>query len=385
MFKNFISFVRDLYNVNKNTFIPLHEPVFIGNEKKYIIDVIDSTFVSSVGRYVNLFEEKIQAFTGIDHAITTVNGTSALHIALKAGGVTQDDEVITQSLTFVATCNAIRYCGARPIFLDISNKNLSLCHENLEYFLKNHCEIRSDGFCWNKNTKKRVSACVPMNTFGLSAKMDQIYKLCKKYNILLVEDAAESLGSLYKNKHCCHFSDIAILSFNGNKVITTGGGGMVLTRDKNLAKRIKHLTTTAKVPHKWEFNHDEIGYNYRMPNLNAALGVAQLENIDILLKQKKIVANKYHDWGDANGINFIKEPAGSSSNYWLNAMLLENLRDKELFLQQTNDQNIMTRPAWTPMHLLKMNADCYSLDMKNTMWFFDRIVNVPSSPIIDEK
>ena len=268
-------------------FIPLHEPQFRGSEKKYLLEAIDSTFVSSVGKFVVQFEQKVAEYTGAKHAIATVNGTAALHIALKLTGVENNNEVITQSLTFVATCNAIRYCGATPLFLDVDRSTLGLSAKSVKNFLSQHSEIREDGFCWNKTSNNKISACLPMHTFGFPVELDKIKTVCDQYKIPLVEDAAESLGSLYHEKHTGTIGKLAVLSFNGNKIITTGGGGMILTNDDQLAKRAKHITTTAKIPHQWEFIHDEIGYNYRLPNLNAALGVAQMELLPEYIKNER--------------------------------------------------------------------------------------------------
>lgn len=380
MFSDFINFVKDLYNTDE--FIPLHEPRFIGNEKKYINETIDSTFVSSVGEYVNLFEEKISEYTNIKYAIAAVNGTSALHVALKIAGVDDDDEVITQSLTFIASCNAIKYCNAKPIFVDVEKDSLCMSPEKLKDFLVNETKIDNRGFCINKSTNKRISACLPMHTFGFNAPVDEIKLICDKYNIKVVEDCAESLGTFYKNEHSGSVGELGILSFNGNKIITTGGGGMILTNDEEIAKKAKHITTTAKLPHKWEFEHDETGFNYRLPNINAALGVAQLENIDLFIKKKRELADIYQVWGKSNDYTFLRESENVQSNYWLNTLLLKNKVEKEKFLTETNKSNIMTRPIWIPMHLLRIHKDCFSSNLDNTCWLYERIVNVPSSPII---
>ena len=293
MFDNFITFVKQIYDTND--IIPLHEPKFFGNEEKYLKDVIQSTFVSSVGKYVDSFEIAVAEYTKSAYSISTVNGTSALHIALILAGVKKNDEVITQSLTFVATCNAIRYCNANPVFIDVSKDTLGLSEQSMQSFLEDNCEMRDDGLCWNKNTNKIVRACLPMHSFGFPAELSAISALCDRYNINLVEDAAESLGSTYKNKHTGTIGKISALSFNGNKIITTGGGGMLLTNDKFLANKAKHITTTAKVSHKWTFEHDEVGYNYRLPNLNAALGLAQMELLPKILKLKRELSEKYDD------------------------------------------------------------------------------------------
>ena len=379
MFDDFICFVQDLYS--STDLVPLHEPQFRGNEKKYLLETIDSTFVSSVGKFVDEFELKVAEYTGVKHAIATVNGTAALHIALKLAGVEHNSEVITQSLTFVATCNAIRYCNAKPLFIDVDKTTLGLSPESLENFLQQNTEIRDDGFCWNKSSNKKILACIPMHTFGFPVKLERIKNICDQYNVTLVEDAAESLGSLYKNMHTGSIGKLAALSFNGNKIITTGGGGMILTNDDELAKKAKHITTTAKLTHSWAFNHDEIGYNYRLPNLNAALGVAQIELLPEYLKNKRKIANTYQKWGKEHGIEFISEPADTKANYWLNVAVMQDKQHRDQIIEETNSRKVMTRPAWTPMHQLTMNKDCQKSELVNTEWLADRIINVPSSVI----
>jgi len=379
VFDDFICFVQDLYS--STDLVPLHEPQFRGNEKKYLLETIDSTFVSSVGKFVDEFELKVAEYTGVKHAIATVNGTAALHIALKLAGVEHNSEVITQSLTFVATCNAIRYCNAKPLFIDVDKTTLGLSPESLENFLQQNTEIRDDGFCWNKSSNKKILACIPMHTFGFPVKLERIKNICDQYNVTLVEDAAESLGSLYKNMHTGSIGKLAALSFNGNKIITTGGGGMILTNDDELAKKAKHITTTAKLTHSWAFNHDEIGYNYRLPNLNAALGVAQIELLPEYLKNKRKIANTYQKWGKEHGIEFISEPADTKANYWLNVAVMQDKQHRDQIIEETNSRKVMTRPAWTPMHQLTMNKDCQKSELVNTEWLADRIINVPSSVI----
>ncbi len=376
MFDDFIRLVRDIYQTN--AFIPLHEPRFIGNEKKYLNDVIDSTFVSSVGEYVDRFETQIAQYTGAKYAIAAVNGTAALHIALLLAGVKSGEEVITQSLTFVATCNAIHYCGAEPVFVDVDRATLGLSPSALATFLHEFAEHR-DGAIWNKQTGKRIAACVPMHTFGHPIDMGALLQVCDGFQIPVVEDAAEALGSLYKNQHCGSFGRLGVLSFNGNKIITTGGGGMILTNDEALAKQAKHLTTTAKQPHPWLFEHDQIGFNYRMPNLNAALGVAQLESLSGFISKKRQLAQKYRDWSQQQGWHCVNEPNNAQSNYWLNALVLENRTQRDAFLQTTNQQGVMTRPVWEPMHRLPMYQYCLRGDLSNTEWAMERVVNIPSS------
>jgi len=377
MYKEFVHFVRELYQTND--FIPLHAPQFRGNEKEYLLDTIDSTYVSSVGAYVDTFEERVAEYTGAKHAIATVNGTSALHIALKLAGVEPSTEVITQSLTFVATCNAIRYCQAEPVFVDVDLDTMGLSPESLAAFLDEHAEIREDGNCWNKTTNNKITACLPMHTFGFPVRLDEIAQICQQYHIPLVEDAAESLGSFYKEQHTGILGKTAAISFNGNKIITTGGGGMVLTNDAELAKRAKHITTTAKVPHKWAFEHDEVGYNYRLPNLNAALGVAQMESLPGFVSEKRGLAAAYQQWGSENGVQFAQQPINTHANYWLNTLITEDQQTRDEWLLHTNELGVMTRPAWTPMHLLAINKGVVSADMSNTIHLYDRLINVTSS------
>ncbi len=378
-----IRFVRELYGTND--FIPLHEPCFIGNEKRYLIDTVDSTYVSSVGEFVNEFEFKVAEYTGIKHAIATVNGTSALHMALKLAGVCRDTEVLTQSLTFVATCNAIRYCGATPVFLDVDRSTLGLSPHSLRTFLQEYCEVRDDDKCWNKSSNKQVVACLPMHTFGFPVHLDEVKQICDEYRINLVEDAAESLGSFYKNRHTGCVGKLSAISFNGNKIITCGGGGMILTDNDTLAAQAKHITTTAKVPHRWTFDHDEIGYNYRLPNLNAALGVAQIEKLPDIVENKRWVARQYQAWGRKYGMKFLVEPIDTRSNYWLNVVVTKDRKQRDAILETTNNNNVMTRPAWLPMHQLKINLDCQRGQMINTEWLYDRIVNLPSSMVKHEQ
>jgi len=380
MFDDFVNFVRDLYSTKD--LIPLHAPQFIGNEKKYIEKAIDSTFVSSVGEFVNSFESSIQNFTGVKYAIATVNGTAAMHIALKLSGVERNTEVITQSLTFIATCNAIRYCDAIPVFIDVDKSTLGLSPQNLQEFIDEYCELRDDGFCWNHTTNRRISACLPMHTFGFPVNIEEIKRICSRFNIELVEDAAESLGSLYKGDHTGSFGKISATSFNGNKIVTTGGGGMILTNNKELAIKAKHITTTAKIPSLWSFEHDQVGYNYRLPNINAALGVAQMESLPNYIKSKRDLAIKYQNWGIDNEYTFVSESLDSQSNYWLNCVITNNKKNRDLMLKVTNESNIITRPTWTPMHKLSMFQNCQRTDMKNTESLANRIVNVPSSPIL---
>jgi len=379
MYNEFVKFVQELYGTTE--FIPLHAPQFRGNEKKYLLESIDSTFVSSVGEFVNKFEHNVAEYTGAKHAITTVNGTAALHIALKLAGVEHNSEVITQSLTFVATCNAIRYCRATPLFVDVDKKTLGLSAESLEEFLQLNTEVRDDNFCWNKTSNRKISSCLPMHTFGFPVELNKIKEVCDQNKIPIVEDAAESFGSFYHEKHTGTIGKIAAISFNGNKIITTGGGGMILTNDDQLAKRAKHITTTAKSEHQWEFNHDEVGYNYRLPNLNAALGVAQLEMLPVYLNNKKEIAHQYQAWGQKHELQFVTEQSNTVANYWLNAAVMQDKQHRDKMLEITNKKKVMTRPAWVPMHKLAINQDCQTAEMNNTEWLFDRLINVPSSAV----
>lgn len=383
MFEDLVEFVRSLYGTKE--FIPLHEPYFNGKEKQYLLETIDSTFVSSVGAFVGEFESKVAEYTGIKYAIATVNGTAALHVALKLAGVEHDTEVITQSLTFVATCNAIRYCGATPVFVDVDQATLGLSPQSIEAFLHEYCALRDDGCCWNNTSNRRVVACLPMHTFGFPVYLNELKTVCDRYRIELVEDAAESLGSHYNGQHIGGVGKLSAISFNGNKIITTGGGGMVLTNDEELAMRAKHITTTAKVPHRWGFEHDDIGFNYRMPNLNAAVGVAQMESLSAYVESKRRVARQYQEWGREHGLQFVVEPANTQANYWLNTVITQNKQHRDDMLETTNNCNVMTRPAWTPMHTLPMNQDCQQGDLTNTEWFFERLVSVPSSVVRNAK
>ena len=372
-----IEFVKQTFNTRD--FIPLHEPRFVGNEKKYINDCIDSTFVSSVGKYVDMFEDQFAKKVGSRFAIATVNGTSALHISLILADVKKDDEVITQPLTFIATCNAISYVGAKPIFIDVDINTMGLSPHFLEQFLNENCEIIGDK-CINKTTKKTIKACVPMHTFGHPCKIEDIKNICNSWNISLVEDAAESLGSYYKGKHTGTFGKVGAFSFNGNKIITSGGGGVIVTDDETIAKKAKHLTTTAKVAHPFEYVHDQIGYNYRLPNLNAALLVAQLESLDKFLDSKRELAAIYEEFFDkSENISFIKEPQNSISNYWLQAILLRDIKQRDQFLEFTNKNGVMTRPIWKLMNQLDMFKDSQCGTLNNSKYLEQRVVNIPSS------
>ncbi|MDD2228300.1 MAG: LegC family aminotransferase [Candidatus Cloacimonetes bacterium] len=429
-FSPIIDLIRGLYP--NRDFIPLHEPHFAGNEKKYLLDCIDSTFVSSVGKYVDKFEDMIREFTGAKYAIATVNGTAALHMALLLAGVKQGDLVITQPLTFIATCNAISYCGAEPVFIDIDRKTLGLSADALEVWLSTNaiievvdgcpqCYLKGSStnlheftridkldepkfaannkldepkpllidkhsapkfvsICDNSWTRKRISACVPMHTFGHPCEIDRIVDICNRYHIPVVEDSAESIGSYYKGQHTGTFGKLGVLSFNGNKTITTGGGGMIITNDDELGKMAKHITTTAKVPHPWKFEHDMIGYNYRLPNINAALGCAQMELLPEILKNKRQTAAAYQEFfQNYPEIEFMTEPKDSISNYWLNVILLSDIEQREAFLKQTSNDKVMTRPAWVLMNELEMFKESIYGDLSISSEIADRLINIPSS------
>jgi perosamine synthetase len=374
--QDIIDFIRQLYQTTE--FIPLHEPKFIGNEKAYVNDCIDSTFVSSVGKYVDQFEKMFAHYTGAKYAVATVNGTAALHIALKLAGVAPGDEVITQPLSFVATCNAISYCGAKPVFVDVERDTLGMSPDSLHSFLSANT-TRTVAGCINKTTGRKISAVVPMHTFGLPCRVDRIAGICEEFGIALIEDAAESLGSYYQGKHTGTFGKLAAFSFNGNKTITTGGGGMIVTDDEVLAKHAKHITTTAKVPHSYEFVHDEIGYNYRLPNINAALGCAQMESLPRLLKSKRTIALDYAQFFSTSKLLFVEEPPQANSNYWLNALILEDRQARDIFLKELNEAGVMSRPIWRLMSELDMFRACQAADLSNAKWLEERVVNIPSS------
>ena len=379
MFSKIINFIKQTFKTND--FIPLHEPKFIGNERKYLIDCIDSTFVSSVGKYVDTFEKEFAKIVGSKYAIATVNGTAALHVSLILADVQNNDEVITQALTFVATANAISYCGAKPIFVDVDSDTMGLSPDSLKRFLEQNCEIK-ENICINKTTGKIIKACVPMHTFGHPCKIEEIKEICDIWHIILVEDAAESLGSYYKDKHTGTFGKIGAFSFNGNKIITSGGGGVIVTDDEVLAKRAKHVTTTAKISHPYEYVHNEIAYNYRLPNINAALLVAQLEQLEKFLVSKRELAAKYKEFFSNLDINFIEEAKDSKSNYWLQAILLNDINQRNEFLEFSNKNGVMTRPIWRLMNELEMFKDCQKDDLKNAKYFEERVVNIPSSVIL---
>jgi perosamine synthetase len=403
MFEDLIAFIRDFYAQPTGP-IPLHAPTFTATDKELVLDAIDSTYVSSVGRYVDQFEKMLSDYTGAKRAVATVNGTCALQAALRLAGVQAGEEVLTQPLTFVATANAIVHAGAEPVFVDVDRDTMGMSPESLRTWLKENVELRDERpaskadssrfqlsalslpltaspfpLPFNKHTGRRISAIVPMHTFGHPCRIREIMDIARKWFIPVVEDAAEALGSRVGDRHCGTFGDLGILSFNGNKTITCGGGGAILTNDAHLGDRAKHLTTTAKQPHPWEYEHDEIGYNFRLPNLNAALACAQLERLESILKEKRALAHAYQDFFQGRSwASFCHEPKGSTSNYWLNAIVLENQDARNALLEQSNGQGVMTRPAWKLMSELSMYAACQAGPLDNARGLQERVVNLPS-------
>ena len=377
MFEKIVSFIKSLYP-GENP-VPLHAPRFSGNEKKYLIDCIDTTYVSYVGAYVSRFEDEIRHLTGAKYAVAVSSGTAALHVALLLAEVAPGDEVITQPLTFVATANAISYCSAQPVFIDVERSTLGLDPDKLNDFLINNGILKTDGRCYNKTTGRKIAACVPMHTLGHPVRIDQIIEVCQRYQIPVVEDAAEALGSFYDGQHAGTFGDIGILSFNGNKPVTTGGGGMIITNDEALAAKAKHLTTTAKQPHPWEFIHDDVGYNYRLPNINAAVGCAQMECFAEVLENKRTTAQMYSQFFRDIGMPFIIEPAHARSNYWLNAIVLKDKQEREQFIAYAMEKCIQTRPVWKLMTNLPMYRHCQRTPLETAQWLEDRLINIPSS------
>jgi len=375
-FKSSITFIKELFDAKE--FIPLHVPTFSGKEKEYVNQTIDSTFVSSVGAFVDQFEHSMAQISNTQKAVAVVNGTAGLQIALKLAGVSSGDEVITQALTFVATANAIAYNNAFPVFIDVDLDTMGLSPKAVEAFLSEFGELRENS-CYNKKTGRKIAACVPMHTFGFPVHLDELMAVCTKWNIPLVEDAAESLGSEYKGKPTGSFGQLGVFSFNGNKIVTCGGGGAIVTNDQLLGEKGKYLTTTAKIPHPYEYVHDELGYNYRMPNLNAALACAQLEQLDYFVGNKRATALVYDAFFKTKGIKFRNENPDTKANYWLMCVELENKKDRELFLKETNENKVMTRPIWQLMFRLPMYADCQRDSQMNALFLEERIVNIPSS------
>lgn len=376
MYDSLVRFVREQYRTQD--FIPLHAPVFMGQESVYVQQTIESTFVSSVGAFVDRFEQDAAQYTGAQRAVATVNGTAALHAALLLAGVERGDLVITQALTFVATCNAIAYCGATPVFVDVDRHTLGLSPSALAAWLDANARLDAEGRCRLKSDDRRISACVPMHTFGHPVELAGLVEVCERWGLTLVEDAAESLGSFYRGRHTGTFGRLGVLSFNGNKIITTGGGGMILT-DTDTAVRAKHLTTTAKRPHSYEYVHDELGFNYRLPNLNAALGCAQLEQLEAFVASKRELAARYQAHLAGGDFQFFSEPEGCRSNYWLNALICPDRFRRDALLQSTNDAGVMTRPIWQLMCDLPLYVECLADDLRNSRWLAERVVNLPSS------
>lgn len=374
-----VTYIKSIYNFEEPIY--LQTPVFIGNEKKYLLDCIDSKQVSANGKYLDLFENQISNFTNTKKAVAVVNGTVALQVALRLAGVNAQDEVITQALTFVATANAISYLGATPIFVDVDLDTMGLSPVALENFLNENAALE-DTICINKKTRKKIAACVPMHTFGFPVHITAIQKICNDWNIPLVEDAAESLGSEYNNQPTGSFGLINTLSFNGNKIVTAGGGGAIVSDDENLINKAKRLITTSKVPHAYEFYHDEIGYNYRMPNLNAALLCAQMENLELFLENKRKTALNYDTFFKEIGVKFRTEQPNTKANYWLMCLELENKKDRDLFLSVTNENRIMTRPIWQLMYKLPMYQHCQRDSQINAEFLEQRIVNIPSGVVV---
>lgn len=370
-----ISFIKDSYNTKDSIY--LHEPIFRGNEKKYLLETINSTFVSSIGPFVDKFESLISKISNTKSAVAVVNGTSGIQTALRLVGVKKEDEVLTQALSFIATANAIAYNGASPVFLDVDLDTMGLSPKAVENFLEEFGELREEG-CYNKKTGKRIRACLPMHTFGFPVHIDELKSVCDKWKIPIVEDAAESLGSLYKGKSTGSFGEIGVFSLNGNKIVTSGGGGAMVFKDDELRIRGKHLTTTAKVSHPYEYVHDEIGYNFRMPNLNAALACAQLEQLDLFLKNKRSLAENYKSFFEMTDIKFRSELVNTKANYWLMCVELENIKHRNIFLKETNANKVMTRPIWSLIHLLPMYSECQRDEQKNAQFLSERIVNIPS-------
>lgn len=378
MSQEIIDFIRSVFNKPEG-FIPLHAPYFGGNERKYVMDTLDSTFVSSVGAYVNRFEEMMAEITGAKYAIAMVNGTAALHLSLVLTGVSTGDEVITQPLTFVATANAISQAGGTPVFVDVDRDTMGLSPEALKYFLEHNAGLNENGECINKSSGKRIVACVAMHTFGLPLRIDEVAAICKVYNIALIEDAAESLGTYYKGIHTGNLGQLGTFSFNGNKTVTCGAGGAIITNDEAIARRAKHISTTAKIPHSWEFMHDEIGYNYRLPNITAALACAQLEQLPAFLENKRELAELYNTYFTSLDIPFVTEIENGQANFWLNAILLPDIDQRNAFLEFANNNQVMCRPIWRLMNKLPMYEKCQRGELPNAEWLEERVVNIPSS------
>lgn len=375
-YQEIVAFIQEQFQ--SKTFIPLHAPTFEGNERKYVLEAIDSTFVSSVGKFVDQFEEIVKEYTGAKYAIATVNGTAALHMSLILAGVQKNELVLTQALSFIATCNAISYLHAEPVFIDVDKETLGLSPDALATFLAENT-IQKNGDCFHKFTNQRIAACVPMHTFGHPVRIDKIAEICSAYNIILVEDAAESIGSFYQGVHTGNFGKLAAFSFNGNKTVTCGGGGVIITNDEKLGKLGKHLTTQAKMPHRWDFVHDYIGYNYRLPNLNAAMAYAQMEQLEKFIADKRKLGENYKTFFAGSQFHFFEEPSSARSNYWLHVLLAKDLNHRNEALENLNDSKIMSRPSWQLMHRLEMFKNCIKGPLDNSEWIDARLLNIPSS------
>jgi perosamine synthetase len=375
-----VAFVRQLYATD--AFIPLHVPILGKAEAQAVAQVVESGMISTVGECVGDFEAGLVKATGAAHAIATINGTAALHLALKGVGVGPGDEVITQALTFVATANAVRYCGADPVFIDVDLDTMGLSADAVEAFLAEHAEVGPDGTPINGTTGRPIRACLPMHTNGHPGDMERLGAVCERWGLPLVEDAAEALGSYRNGRHAGLSGRCATLSFNGNKIISTGQGGAIITDDAELARRLRHLAATAKKSHPWRYEHDEIGYNYRLPALNAALGVAQLDRLPELLASKREIAQAYIAWFEARGLIPIREPENASANFWFNAFLTDSPEARDTVLARTNAQGVMTRPLWDPLNTLPPYKTCQYGPLPNTQWLYERLVNVPSTPRI---
>ena len=371
-------FIRDYYNTKD--FIPLHSPNFIGNEKRYVCETIESTFVSSAGSFVTRFEDKLKKFTKAPAISATVNGSSALYVSLYMSGVKQNDLVITQAMTFVATCNAILQLGASPVFVDIDDESLGLSPSALDAYLSEFAYLDDAGVCRDASSNRVIKAVLPMHTFGHPVKLDELITVCGKWNLLLIEDAAESLGSLYKGQHTGTFGFLSALSFNGNKTITTGGGGAVIASSESLGEKVKHLTLNAKVPHNYEYYHDELGFNFRMPNINAALGCGQLEYLDKIILEKRNLARLYKEFFKSSELSFITEPDYATSNYWLNAVVAPSKEARDAYINALSDKGIMTRPVWRLMNTLPMFSNCLKGDLTRSEYLQNKIINIPSTP-----
>ena len=375
-FDDVTEYIKELYGTRE--FIPLHVPKFRGKEKEYLERCIDTTFVSSVGKFVDQFEAQMAQISGTKKAVAVVNGTAGIQVALRLVGVQAGDEVLTQALTFVATANAIIYNNAHPVFLDVDIDTMGLSPKAVSAFLEEYGELR-DGVCYNKKSGRKISACLPMHTFGFPVHLDELISVCKKWNIKIVEDAAESLGSEYKGQPTGSFGELGVFSFNGNKIVTSGGGGAIVSNSIPLAEKGKYLTTTAKQPHPYEYFHDELGYNYRMPNINAALACAQLEQLDAFLAEKRAIANSYAEFFNTKGMKLRTELPNTKANYWLMCVELENKKERDAFLEHTNSQGVMTRPIWQLMFRLPMYENFQKDSQKNAIFLEERIVNIPSS------